>query len=119
MQFYARQEQFAHGTLQFGLRRMKKAVIFVSLLSFLGVASAQTQPKSASKPDQPAKTQFMSVDEVHAGMKGIAYTVFQGTQPESMGVEVLGVLKNMNGPKSDVVLVRLTGAKAEYTGVVA
>jgi len=98
---------------------MKKAVIFVSLLSFLGVASAQTQPKSASKPGQAAKTQFMSVDEVHAGMKGVAYTVFQGTQPESMGVEVLGVLKNMNGPKSDVVLVRLTGAKAEYTGVVA
>jgi len=119
MQFYARQEQFAHGTLQFGLSRMKKAVIFVSLLSFLGVASAQTQPKRASNPQKQAKTQFMSVDEVQPGMKGVAYTVFQGTQPETMGVEVLGVLKNMNGPRSDVVLVRLTGEKAEYTGVVA
>jgi hypothetical protein len=61
----------------------------------------------------------MSVDDVQVGMKGVAYTVFQGTQPESMGVEVLGVLKNFNGPKSDVVLVRLKGEKAEYTGVVA
>ncbi len=61
----------------------------------------------------------MSVDDVRAGMKGVAYTVFQGTQPEPMGVEVLGVLKNMNGPKSDVVLVRLVGQKPEYTGVVA
>lgn len=61
----------------------------------------------------------MRVDEVHPGMKGVAYTVFQGTQPEPMKVEVLGVLKNFNGPKADVVLVRLTGDKPEYTGVVA
>src|SRR3989475_3914347 len=36
-----------------------------------------------------------------------------------MDVEVLGVLKNNNGPKGDVILVRLGGKKAEYTGVVA
>ena len=52
-------------------------------------------------------------------MKGVAYTVFEGTKPESMGVEVLGVLKNMNGPRSDMILVRLHGAKPEYSGVVA
>ena len=52
-------------------------------------------------------------------MKGVAYTVFQGTQPEPMTVEVLGILKNVNGPKGDVILVRLGGAKVEYTGVVA
>ena len=61
----------------------------------------------------------MKVDDVRPGMKGIGYTVFQGTQPEPMGVEVLGVLRNLNGPKSDVVLVRLKGEKAEFTGVVA
>jgi len=52
-------------------------------------------------------------------MRGVAYTVFQGTKPESMDVEVLGVLKNVNGPKGDVILIRLGGKKAEYTGVVA
>jgi hypothetical protein len=52
-------------------------------------------------------------------MRGVAYTVFQGTTPEPMEVEVLGVLKNANGPKGDVILVRLGGTKAEYTGVVA
>src|ERR1700740_2303386 len=36
-----------------------------------------------------------------------------------MDVEVLGVLKNMNGPKGDIILVRLHGERAEYTGVVA
>jgi SpoIVB peptidase S55 len=59
------------------------------------------------------------VSEIHAGMHGVAYTVFQGVKPEPMDVEVLGVLKNANGPKGDIILVRLGGAKAEYTGVVA
>jgi hypothetical protein len=52
-------------------------------------------------------------------MHGVAYTVFQGTKPEPMEVEVLGVLKNANGPKGDIILVRLGGEKAQYTGVVA
>ena len=52
-------------------------------------------------------------------MKGLAYTVFEGTKPETMGVEILGVLRNMNGPKSDMILIRLQGPKPEYTGVVA
>jgi hypothetical protein len=61
----------------------------------------------------------ISVDHIHAGMRGVAYTVFQGIRPESMDVEVLGVLRNVNGPKGDVILVRLHGEKVEYTGVVA
>lgn len=61
----------------------------------------------------------MPLSQIKTGMKGVAYTVFQGTKPESMDLEVLGVLRNMTGPKSDVILVRLEGAKAEYTGVVA
>jgi hypothetical protein len=65
----------------------------------------------------PIKT--IAIDDIHAGMHGVAYTVFEGTQPESMDVEVLGVLRDMNGPKSDLILVRLHGKKVEYTGVVA
>ena len=61
----------------------------------------------------------MPLSQIHAGMKGVAYTVFQGTKPEPMEVEVLGVLKNANGPKGDIILVRLGGEKARYTGVVA
>src|SRR5271166_2777795 len=52
-------------------------------------------------------------------MKGTALTVFQGVKPESMEVEVLGVMHNVNGPKGDIILVRLHGTKPEYTGVVA
>jgi hypothetical protein len=45
--------------------------------------------------------------------------VFQGVKPESMDVEVLGVMHNVNGPKGDIILIRLHGTKPEYTGVVA
>src|SRR5207249_797014 len=62
---------------------------------------------------------IMPLDQIHVGMRGVAYTVFEGTKPEAMDVEVLGVLKNFNGPKSDIILARLHGQKVEFTGVVA
>lgn len=69
--------------------------------------------------DQPINTTIMPLKDVKTGMKGVAYTVFQGVKPEPMGVEVLGILRNMSGPRGDVILVRLHGQKPEYTGVVA
>jgi hypothetical protein len=103
---------------------MKKAVsVSIAIFLFLGIVSAQTFQVKASQPrvirQELTQTQIMRVDDVHPGMKGIGYTVFEGTQPEPMGVTVLGVLRNLNGPKSDVVLVRLEGEKAQFTGVVA
>ncbi|HTS08996.1 MAG TPA: SpoIVB peptidase S55 [Candidatus Eisenbacteria bacterium] len=88
---------------------MRKVVL--SLLTFTLslsiVAIAQT-----TQPTIP-------ISGIHAGMRGVAYTVFQGVKPEPMDVEVLGVLHNVNGPKGDIILVRLHGQKVEYTGVVA
>jgi hypothetical protein len=98
---------------------MKKAVLIsIALFVFLGIVQAQ-QPTNTSPRQELTQTQIMKVDDVRPGMKGVGYTVFQGTKPETMGVEVLGVLRNLNGPKSDVVLVRLLGEKPEFTGVVA
>jgi hypothetical protein len=74
-------------------------------------------PFPRAQISKPVET--VPVSAIHAGMHGVAYTVFQGTKPEAMEVEVLGILKNANGPKGDVILVRLGGAKAEYNGVVA
>jgi hypothetical protein len=98
---------------------MKKAVVLLNaLFVFLSLGHAQTPASLPAQPD-PAATKIMKVDDVRPGMKGVGYTVFQGTKPEPMGVEVLGVLRNLNGPKSDVVLVKLVGEKPEFTGVVA
>jgi hypothetical protein len=98
---------------------MRKVVTFFALFVFLTLGFAQNHHNA--QPAQPARqhTPIMTVAEVRPGMKGVAYTVFQGTQPEAMDVEVLGLLKNMNGPRNDVVLIRLHGQKPEFTGVVA
>jgi SpoIVB peptidase S55 len=86
---------------------MRKVVL--SLFVFVcSVLSAQT-----SNP------QIIPVDQIHAGMHGVALTVFEGIKPEPMDVEVLGILHNTNGPKGDIILIRLHGTKVEYTGVVA
>ncbi len=94
------------------MRRVSLACGVLCLLAAVPFLTAT--PTDGSKP-----TETIPVSQIHAGMKGVAYTVFQGTKPESMEVEVLGVLTNVNGPKSDVILVRLGGPKVEYTGVVA
>jgi len=76
-------------------------------------------PVSAAAVENRVQPQTISVDQIHTGMRGVAYTVFEGVKPEPMEVEVLGVLRNMNGPKGDLILIRLHGTKVEYTGVVA
>jgi hypothetical protein len=48
-----------------------------------------------------------------------AWTVFTGTKPEPMQVEILGVLRGARGPGQDMILAQLRGVKPEYTGVVA
>ena len=90
---------------------MRQAVLAAAVLCLL------LPPTSIAQPSKPVDT--IPIGQIHVGMRGVAYTVFQGTKPEAMDVEVLGVLRNANGPKGDVILVRLGGAKVEYTGVVA
>ena len=93
-------------------------------LASLGISARGSDAAEGASSSEPASAAplnapIMTVDQVRPGMKGVAYTVFQGTQPEAMEVEILGVLKDVNGPKSDIILIRLKGDKPEYNGVVA
>src|SRR5580658_4200167 len=67
----------------------------------------------------PPVTKFFPLAEVKRGMRGVAYTVFEGVNPEPMQVEILGILRDALGPGQDMILARLHGDKPEYTGVVA
>ncbi|MBV9483252.1 MAG: SpoIVB peptidase S55 [Acidobacteria bacterium] len=90
---------------------MRKVYLALAVLTYLTPISVRAVETAAART--------IAIDEIRAGMHGVAYTVFQGTQPEAMDVEVLGILRDVNGPKSDLILVRLHGKKIEYTGVVA
>jgi len=96
---------------------MGKVVRAVAALLCL-TCSTWVTAQVVTTPDKN-KTAIIPIDQIHEGMRGTAYTVFQGTKPEPMDVEVLGVLRNINGAKGDLILVRLHGTKPEYTGVVA
>src|SRR6201998_943080 len=63
--------------------------------------------------------EVIPVDQVRAGMKWYAYTIFAGDQVEKFDLEVLGVMPNFLGPKQSIILVQLKGPKVEHTGVVA
>jgi hypothetical protein len=100
---------------------MRKLAFFVAVafLSFPILASPVLASAQAGSAQPAQNPQIITVNQIHAGMRGVAYTVFEGVKPEAMEVEVLGVLHNVNGPKGDIILVRLHGTKVEYTGVVA
>ena len=72
-----------------------------------------------SEEGPPAITKIFPESELRKGQTGVAYTVFEGVKPETMQVEILGILKNSLGPGQDMILARLHGSRPEYTGVVA
>ena len=59
----------------------------------------------------------MPLEEVRPGMVGVGRTVFQGTELQEFKVHILGVLKNVQGPRRDLILARLEGAALAESGV--
>lgn len=66
-----------------------------------------------------AQTSMLPLEEVRPGMVGVGRTVFSGTTLEDFRVEVLGVLRNVIGPKRSLILARLDGGPLAKTGVIA
>jgi len=59
------------------------------------------------------------LSELKDGMRGVARTVFRGSEPEEFNVEILGVLPGGIGPRQDLIVGRLSGGGAERTSVFA
>jgi hypothetical protein len=64
-------------------------------------------------------TPIFPIGDVRPGLKGVGRTIFQGDKIEEFQVEILGVLKNAQAPKRDIILARLSGGPLEKTGVIA
>src|ERR1700734_1066486 len=104
------------------IRKGTAALVLAGCATVFAQSPGSTvQPISATvlPPNPPLITKFFPLSEIHRGLQGVAYTVFEGTRPEPMGGEILGGLHNALGPRQDMILGRLEGAKPEYTGVVA
>jgi hypothetical protein len=67
----------------------------------------------------PAQNRVFPVDELRPGMSGVGRTVFEGDRLEEFTVHILGVLRNVIGPKRDLILARLEGGPLANAGVIA
>jgi hypothetical protein len=94
------------------------AAFIVSAGVSAGAQAAAAVAGVAAGPP-PSSVGFFPLSQVKRGMKATAWTVFEGTAPEPMDVEILGILRGSRGPGRDLILARLHGEKPEYTGVVA
>ncbi|HEV2801865.1 MAG TPA: hypothetical protein VGW12_15420 [Pyrinomonadaceae bacterium] len=90
-----------------------------TLLSAAGTATAQTPAKATAATTTAAATdaRLFPLEDVRPGMKARAWTVFSGTEAEEFGVDIIGVMPGFPAPRQSAIIGRLTGAKAEKTGV--
>jgi hypothetical protein len=86
--------------------KLKTAAAALALAALIGSAPRATTP-------------LMPVSEVRPGMVGVGRTVFEGSELQDFTVHILGVLRNVQGPKRDLILARLEGGPLAATGVAA
>jgi hypothetical protein len=94
------------------MQKLAALAVAAACCSFLfGQEPAPVRPKAG-------KVQIFKEADLKPGMKGYAWTVLKGSEPEPLPVEILGIYKNQWGPKQDVILAKL-GGKGQRTNVAA
>jgi hypothetical protein len=91
------------------LRKAAMVLVAAASLPLYGVDKTPVRPKAG-------KVEIMPLSEVKPGMKAVAWTVFQGTEPEPVPIEIVGRWKNQWGPNQDVIIGKM-GGKAVRTNV--
>jgi hypothetical protein len=85
------------------------------VLATMGLVFVAGQPGAAQAP----RAATMPLADIKPGMVGVGRTVFQGAELSEFTVHILGVLRNIQGPKRDLILARLEGGPLAKTGVAA
>jgi hypothetical protein len=67
----------------------------------------------------PAAPPYYPLDQVQPGAVATGYTVWQGDKIEEFKVHIIGVLRNVIGPRRDLILAKLEGGPLADTGVIA
>lgn len=88
------------------------------LLSFSVSALGQAKLQPASNSSNGGVALF-ALEDLKPGMKGVARTVFSGSEPQEFGIEILGVLNGYTGPRQSTIIAKLSGPNVDRTGVFA
>src|SRR3977135_83105 len=95
--------------------------LLIAITLLAGSISAYSQARTAKvalKPGAPAQALY-PLEDLRPGMKGIASTVFAGSEPQEFTLEILGVLPGFTGPRQSTIIAKLSGANVDKTGVFA
>src|SRR5271154_7443728 len=84
----------------------------LALIASSGINAAELMRPKAGK------VEIFPLKDIRPGMTGTAWTVFEGTEPEPVPIEIVGVWKTGSGPRQDVILAKM-GGKAKITNVAA
>jgi hypothetical protein len=74
------------------------------------------QDKPAGPRPGAGTPPLMKAEEVKPGMHAVAWTVFEGAEPEAVPIEIIGRLRNAWGPKQDIIVGKM-GGRAVRTNV--
>jgi SpoIVB peptidase S55 len=66
----------------------------------------------------PQTSPFFPIDQVRPGQVGIGRTVYAGDTVDQFKANIIGVLRNVMGPKRDLILAKLEGGPLATTGVI-
>ena len=92
--------------------------IFTLILGLVMIVGApHTQAQTRAPEAKPKDSRIFPVEDLRPGMKGVARTVFSGSESEEFGVEILGVLPGFPNAKQSAIIAKLSGANVEKTGV--
>lgn len=80
------------------------------------VVAAGLAPAADPMPPKAGKVEILRLQDVKPGMQATAWTVFQGSTPEPVPIEIIGLWRNAMGPRQHVIMAKM-GGKAQRTGV--
>src|SRR5260370_36441098 len=109
-----------------GTKNMKSykklsAPVLMALALLIGstTASAQGRIAKIASNANASPAALFPLDELRPGMKGVARSVFAGSEAQEFGVEILGVLPGFTGPRQSTIIARLSGSNVDKTCVLA
>jgi hypothetical protein len=95
------------------------ALFLIQPVSALAQTSIAQSNNRANAGSATANLNLFPLEEVRAGQRGVARTVFSGTEPEEFNVEILGVMPGYPAPGQSAIIARLSGGQIGRTGVFA
>ena len=87
-----------------------------TLLLAVALLCPYAEAAEPEPPPQAGPVEILPLTEVVPGMKATAWTAFQGSIPEPVPLEVIGVMRNVWGPGQDIIMAKL-GGKVARTNV--